>query len=255
MSHIIAVVNAKGGVGKSTLSSQMAFTFSALEFKVGVGDLDRNNSFTTLATQRAISHGVDEARVSKELPFLVAAIGGSPKNIIEQIAGLDETLGEDGILILDTPANWEDGLVFAAIQTAGCIVVPTPYDVLDIAPTRLTIEKLVTNMKAHCKLTRQPIVPIRYVPWKIPGQGMTANTIRKVLKSHPLAAEPLVPDRGGKPFEVAHRQPYVSAALSGIGVYRADATTMTPAAAEMLEIVSAIAQCLHISVTGARHVA
>ena len=84
---------------------------------------------------------------------------------------------------------------------------------------------------------------------------MTANTIRKVLKSHPLAAEPLVPDRGGKPFEVAHRQPYVSAALSGIGVYRADATTMTPAAAEMLEIVSAIAQCLHISVTGARHVA
>lgn len=38
--HIILVLSGKGGVGKSTFSSQLAFALAARDFEVGLLDID-----------------------------------------------------------------------------------------------------------------------------------------------------------------------------------------------------------------------
>lgn len=173
--HIIMVMSGKGGVGKSTVSTNLAYQLALENFNVGIMDVDIHgpNIPKMLGIEEQVFSGEDQAIEPVEvLPNLKAAsIGlvGYDKDqaliwrgplkvgLIRQFLG-DVVWGELDYLIIDTPpGTGDESLTLAQIipNMSGAVVVTTPQDVaiLDSRKSlgfakklRLPVLGLVENM-------------------------------------------------------------------------------------------------------------
>jgi len=147
--HKIVVLSGKGGVGKSTISVNLAYTLALKGFQVGLMDVDVHgpNVAKMLGIEDKTLGGIQEAlepvEVIPGLKVVSLALGGQERDtpfiwrgplkisLIRQFLS-DVEWGPLDYLIVDTPPGTGDEPL-TAVQTipdpTGAIVVTTPQDV------------------------------------------------------------------------------------------------------------------------------
>lgn len=127
---VIVVANPKGGVGKSTLATNVAGCLAAAGHSVMLGDVDRQHS-------------------SRQ--WLAARPAHLPK-----IAGWD--VSEDDIVrppkgtthvVLDTPAALQGKRLDAVLKIADRILIPLQPSLFDIQATHAFVQTLREHRRAH----------------------------------------------------------------------------------------------------------
>jgi chromosome partitioning protein len=122
--RIWAFISQKGGVGKSTLSCQLAVYAVQLDLKTIVLDLDPQASASVWHQQR----GAGEA------PPVVQVLPDKLGTVVDHIRGT----GAFDLVIIDTAPHTDKGAL-AAISQADLIVCPTKPAMVDLSAMRDTV--------------------------------------------------------------------------------------------------------------------
>lgn len=126
---IVLVANPKGGVGKSTLATQMAGYFASKGRSVMLGDADRQQSSRLwLGLRPAGAWPIGTWEVGK------GNIAKPPKGTTH--------------VVLDTPAGMHGGMLKDVLQLADKVAVPLQPSVFDIFATRAFLDELAASRKA-----------------------------------------------------------------------------------------------------------
>lgn len=175
--QIIAVASGKGGVGKSTVSVNLALALHALGHKVGLLDADiygpsqalmlggrdiRAESLDSKTVQPVMKHGIASMSIAYLMPedkspaiWRGPMVSGALQQLIR-----DTQWGELDYLIIDLPPGTGDIQLTMAqkIPVTGAVVVTTPQDVA-LIDARKAIEMLrkvnipvwgvIENMSIH----------------------------------------------------------------------------------------------------------
>ena len=128
---VIVVANPKGGVGKSTLSTQIAGYLASQGHTVMLGDADRQQSCKLWLSLRP-----ETARPISSWEVGSDQIGKPPKGTTH--------------VVLDTPAGLHGKRLKEVLKRAHKVVVPLQPSVFDIFATREFLDELV----AHAQLSR-----------------------------------------------------------------------------------------------------
>ena len=126
---IVVVANPKGGVGKSTLSTNIAGYFASRGHAVMLGDVDRQQSSRLWLGLRPAA-----ARP-------IATWETDSANIVKPPKGTTH-------VVLDTPAGLHGKRLNEVMKMADHIVVPLQPSVFDIFATRAFLDELVQNKHA-----------------------------------------------------------------------------------------------------------
>jgi chromosome partitioning protein len=126
---IVVVANPKGGVGKSTLSTNIADYFASRGHAVMLGDVDRQQSSRLWLGLRPSA-----ARPIATWETDAANIAKPPKGTTH--------------VVLDTPAGLHGKRLNEVMKMADHIVVPLQPSVFDIFATRAFLDELVQNKHA-----------------------------------------------------------------------------------------------------------
>lgn len=122
---VIAVINGKGGVGKSTLATQLSGYLAALGLDVMLGDVDKQQSSRLWLNLRA-----------QELPRIRGWIFDE-RNFARPPAGVK-------YVVLDTPAGLHGMALMKVVMNADAIIVPTMSSIFDLAAAEASIKELRT---------------------------------------------------------------------------------------------------------------
>ena len=129
---VVVVANPKGGVGKSTLSTNIAGYFAAQGHAVMLGDADRQQSSRLwLGLRPGVARPIATWDVSADL------IAKPPKGTTH--------------VVLDTPAGLHGWRFNDVMKMATKVLVPLQPSVFDIFATRHFLDQLLQN-KHHDKL-------------------------------------------------------------------------------------------------------
>lgn len=139
---IIAVVNEKGGVGKSTLAVHLAVWFHERGKKVALLDTDG---------QQSSSRWVQEAE-----PGIFAVAKTEADDILETARSL---VGEYELVIADGPANLKEG-TRALMLVADAAVIPVGLSLMDVEATQTTIRTMRNAQAVRPDGTPHPILVI-----------------------------------------------------------------------------------------------
>ncbi len=126
---VVVVANPKGGVGKSTLSTNIAGYFASQGHAVMLGDADRQQSSALWLGLRP-----PEARRIQSWDFSTDNIARPPKGTTH--------------VVLDTPAGLHGKLFREALKLADKVLVPLQPSVFDIFATRAFLDELAEHRKA-----------------------------------------------------------------------------------------------------------
>lgn len=127
---IIVVANPKGGVGKSTLATNIAGYFASQGHAVMLGDADRQQSSRLWLNLRpATARPISTWEVSADL------IAKPPKGTSH--------------VVLDTPAGLHGWRFNDVIKMADRVIVPLQPSIFDIFATRDFLTQLAQNRHAH----------------------------------------------------------------------------------------------------------
>ena len=186
--NIIAVSSGKGGVGKSTVSANLAIALAKLGYKVGLLDTD------IFGPSMPKMFGVEESKpyaVEKDGRQLICPIekygvkllsigffvnpdtatlwrGGMATNALKQLIA-DADWGELDYFILDTPPGTSD-IHLTLLQTlsiTGAIIVSTPQNVA-LADARKGID-MYTNDKVNVPILELVENMAWFTPAELPG--------------------------------------------------------------------------------------
>ena len=130
---VIALLAWKGGVGKSTLTINLAAAAIEDGHKVGIIDLDPQSSLSEWSDRRE----AEQPFVSDAKPRAVAQIIEAGRGI-----GLD-------LMLIDTPPNATDE-VEAALAVADAIVIPTGIALFDLKAVTRTVRTATQVSKSTC---------------------------------------------------------------------------------------------------------
>lgn len=120
---VIAVINPKGGVGKSTFSTNLAGYFAAQGHKVMLGDADvQQSSKSWLALRPANLPAITGWDV------MDGQIARPPKGTTH--------------VVIDTPAGLSDQRLIAILKLADKVVVPLQASMFDILATEAFLKRL-----------------------------------------------------------------------------------------------------------------
>jgi chromosome partitioning protein len=123
---VVAVANPKGGVGKSTLATNIAGYFSTRGHAVMLGDVDRQQSSRLwLGLRPPSARPISTWEISAEL------IAKPPKGATH--------------MVLDTPAGLHGKRFNEIMKMAHKVIVPLQPSVFDIFATRDFLDQLVEN--------------------------------------------------------------------------------------------------------------
>jgi chromosome partitioning protein len=137
---IVVVANPKGGVGKSTLSTNIAGYFALRGHAVMLGDVDRQQSSRLWRGLRP-----PQARPIATWETDAASIAKPPKDTTH--------------VVLDTPAGLHGKRLNELMKMASHIVVPLQPSVFDIFATRAFLDEVLQNK--HAGKTRIGLVGMR----------------------------------------------------------------------------------------------
>ena len=126
---IVVVANPKGGVGKSTLSTNVAGYFASQGHAVMLGDVDRQQSSALWLKLRP-----PEARPIQTWDVSKDQIARPPKDVTH--------------VVLDTPAGLHGKLFKEVLKLADKVLVPLQPSIFDIYATRAFIDELAESRHA-----------------------------------------------------------------------------------------------------------
>lgn len=126
---VVVVANPKGGVGKSTLATNIAGYYASRGHKVMLGDADRQQSSRLWLGLRPTG-----ARP-------VSSWDLGPDHLAKPPKGTTH-------VVLDTPAGLHDRAFRHALELADKVVVPLQPSVFDIFATRAFLDELAAHRKA-----------------------------------------------------------------------------------------------------------
>lgn len=181
----ILIANPKGGVGKSTLATNLAGWLAKNGQRVVLGDIDRQQS----------SHEWLRLR-SPALPY-IAAWDADPD-------GLARTPKDATHIVLDTPAGLHGKKLEQALAIADRVIVPLQPSLFDIFATRTFLEALQAT-----KPVRREAVRIAVVGMRVDARTLAAAELERFLADTGLPV-------------VAHlrsAQNYVQAAAHGMTIF------------------------------------
>jgi chromosome partitioning protein len=125
---VIIVANPKGGVGKSTLSTNIAGYYAAQGHSVMLGDADQQQSSKLwLGLRPAAARPIQSWDVTD-------GVAKPPKGVTH--------------VVLDTPAGLHGSLFKDALKVADKVIVPLQPSVFDIFATRAFLDELAASSKA-----------------------------------------------------------------------------------------------------------
>jgi chromosome partitioning protein len=180
---IVVVANPKGGVGKSTLATQVAGYFASRGHAVMLGDADRQQSSRLWLGLRPPG-----AR-----PIGTWDIGKG--NVAKPPRGTTH-------VVLDTPAGMHGGMLKEVLELADKIVVPLQPSVFDIFATRAFLDELAGQRKAGR-------VQVGIVGMRVDERTIAADKLHEFV------------DRLGLPVLgfLRHTQNYIHLAARGLTVF------------------------------------
>lgn len=131
---IISILNHKGGVGKSTISTNLAGYFANKGYKVMIGDFDVQQSSQNWLTQRP-----------KNLPPIYAweIING-------QLSAPNQNMD---YIIVDSPAGIRAGSLKKLVAMSDKVIVPLRPGFFDILSTESFLEEIVEIINSQDKET------------------------------------------------------------------------------------------------------
>jgi chromosome partitioning protein len=127
---VIVVANPKGGVGKSTVSTQIAGYLAQSGHQVMLGDVDRQQSARTWLSLRP-----------PELP-VIHTWDTSYDNIVKPPKGTTH-------VVLDTPAGLHGKRLDEVMKLADKVLIPLQPSIFDIYATREFVSELQARKKGH----------------------------------------------------------------------------------------------------------
>ncbi|WP_137922019.1 ParA family protein [Hydrogenophaga sp. 2FB] len=126
---VVLVANPKGGVGKSTLSTNVAGYFARKGRSVMLGDADRQQSSALWLKLRP-----PEARPIQTWDVSEDLIARPPKDVTH--------------VVLDTPAGMHGTRLKEVLKVADKVLVPLQPSIFDIYATRAFIDELAESRRA-----------------------------------------------------------------------------------------------------------
>lgn len=153
---VVVVANPKGGVGKSTLSTNVAGYFASQGHSVMLGDADRQQSsrlwlgLRPAAARPIIGWEVGEDKLAK-----------LPKGTTH--------------VVLDTPAGLKGSRLKDVLRHADKVIVPLQPSIFDIFATRAFLDEI----KAH----GHPGMQIGIVGMRVDGRTLSADKLRAFVDS------------------------------------------------------------------------
>jgi chromosome partitioning protein len=149
---VIVVANPKGGVGKSTLSTNIAGYFAAQGHKVMLGDVDRQQSSRT---------------------WLALRPAGAPPIAAWEVAHDDVVRPPKGTthVVLDTPASLHGKRFDEVMKIADKVLIPLQPSIFDIHATHAFIQQL----KAHKRAAK---IDARVLGMRMKDHTISADQLR-----------------------------------------------------------------------------
>jgi chromosome partitioning protein len=123
---VILVANSKGGVGKSTVASNLAGFYARQGERTMLGDLDRQQTVGSWLKLRPQS-----AATITTWDFNGAGVAKPPKGVTH--------------IVLDTPAGLDGAALKEAVKVAAKIIIPCQASLFDIQATHAFIGKLAQH--------------------------------------------------------------------------------------------------------------
>lgn len=154
---VIVVANPKGGVGKSTLSTNLAGYFAASGEWVALADLDRQQSaHAWLDIRPAGLPAIEAWDINLDSPQ-------KPPKGLEQV-------------VIDTPAGVHGNRLDVALQLADRVIVPLQPSMFDILATRDFLDRLAKE-----KAVRKGSIKIGIVGMRVDARTKSADQLHRFV--------------------------------------------------------------------------
>lgn len=154
---VVMVANPKGGVGKSTLSTNIAGYFASQGHAVMLGDIDRQQSSRLWLGLRPVSAPP------------IATWQVSAGNVVKPPRGTSH-------VVLDTPAGLHGKRLNEVLKMVDHVVVPLQPSVFDIFATQTFLDELLQNK--HIARARVGLIGMR-----VDGRTLAADHLQKFVTS------------------------------------------------------------------------
>jgi chromosome partitioning protein len=208
---VIALLSQKGGVGKTTVTMQLAEGLAGAGYRISVCDLDPQESAARWAAA---------ADTADPFPASVLSMQGDLAALKSQIDGC---ACRSDMLLLDCPPSIEHPHTLAALELADVILIPVVPSPTDLWSTR-AVERLVVATMARRPALRAALLPNRV------QRTALAGDVLEVLGEFTL---PVVR------ASLAQRNAYAQSAVEGGSVYRLGRSA-DPARDEVDRLVAAV---------------
>jgi len=153
---VVVVANPKGGVGKSTLSTNIAGYFASKGHSVMLGDADRQQSSRLWLGLRP-----ESARPIRSWEVGDDRLAKPPKGTTH--------------VVLDTPAGLKGTRMKDVLRHADKVIVPLQPSVFDIFATRAFLDEIRENRHAGMQ--------VGIVGMRVDGRTLSADRLRAFVES------------------------------------------------------------------------
>lgn len=155
---VIVVANPKGGVGKSTLSTNLAGSFAANGEWVALADLDRQQSAQAwLALRPGGLPPIEAWQIDLDAP-------AKPPRGLERA-------------VVDTPAGLHGNRLATALELADKVIVPLQPSMFDILATQHFLERLAKE-----KAVRKGAIEVGVVGMRVDARTRSADQLHRFVE-------------------------------------------------------------------------